>query len=381
MVAACWVALLLWAAAAFALGKDGSAANYNIYRSVADWVNATGGVPGPGQILDRAVPGVYADFTALNLWIYRVLFSPESLWVEKLLFLAYQAGMFATAVWLLITRRGRLGLSVVESRAAAALVVSPMVAGSSMVLLDDKAAILTVALMVLVASAPWWRAAATGLAAAWTGAAILALPLALVPSRGRRPDLRAAATGGVVFVAGTLAAGTASAMLLSNRSARESMEPFAFSVWRALGDLYSPVLRLALLGVVAIVLVASAYRRVLPWNEAFVALVALLFLASTNTVPSRVAGVLVLGVLVFRTARGRLGYLAVTAAWAAGTVTMVVLRQVTDSPLLAGARDLPWWQITPVALVVNSLLLAVVGVPAVRALKGLRAPAAVRSRC
>lgn len=364
VVAALWGLLLLWALASFAVGRDASAPNYNIYRSVAEWVNTTGGVPSAGQVLESGVNAVYADFTGPSLWIYRLLFLPIDPQFEKAAYLGYQAVAYGLAVWLIVFRRERLGLRPVHSRVLAALAASPMIAGASMLLLDDKAAILAGAVVVLAVTAPWWRAVALGVVAAWTGAALLAMPLLLVHAR-HRVALIPAVAGAAVFGVFTFSTGSATMTLFQNRLVREGGEPFAFSLWRLAGDGYGLARYVLLLGLVAIALL-GVYRGMLQWPEAFVMLAATMMLMSTNTVPSRIGGVVILGVLVFRRTRARTAYLAGVTVWSLLMLGLALAQRTVGGAVLSGSIEVPWWQSAPLVVVVNAPLLLIVCVAAAR---------------
>jgi hypothetical protein len=368
-VFACWVLVLTWVILAFMWGRDATASNYNIYRSTAIWVNSTGSLPERGDTLARGVQGVYADFTAMNLLIYRVLFSAESDKVQKALFLSYQFIIYGLGIMFVIKARDRLGLSRLHSRALALIVASPLVAAYTSFFLDDKALMFTLPVVALIVSSRWWRPITTGVTAAWAGIGILTLSLL-----GRRDvppvkremsttfgihyfDLRAVAIGLVAFGAVTFAAGSQSVVLLQNRALRESQPPFAFSVWRLFGSYYVPV-RLGILALIGVALLIVAYRYVATYSEVFVALTALLLLASTNTVPGRVVAFLPLGVLVFRSSVSRWRYFAGMTVWAMLMFGLALVDKVPSAKaILVQAHSLvDWAQV----IFVNTLLVVVV---------------------
>jgi hypothetical protein len=230
--------------------------------------------------------------------------------------------MYSFGIMLGVVARRRIGLSRLHSRALALLIASPLVSAYTLFFLDDKALMFTLPLTALIVRARWPRAITTGIVAAWAGVSLPTLSLlarrnganANKTSPMRLFDIAAMLAGLIAFAAVSFAAGHQSAILLTNRGIRESQAPFAYSIWRYFGEYYMPV-RFAALAVLGATLLLAAYRFTATYAEAFVALTALMLLASTNTVPGRAVAMLPLGILAFRSCAGRWRYLAMLTAW------------------------------------------------------------------
>jgi hypothetical protein len=272
-IALCVAAVLAWAGAAVAVSRPDSAFNFNIYRDVAEWVNRAGALPASEVVMPHGAAGRYGH---------------------------------------------RVGLTTGHSRALAVLIASPLVSGVLMVLLEDKAWFFAAPLAAVVIAGRWGRAIAVGAVAGWLGAAVLTVALLLWDRERRRWDLGAALLGGAVAAAATVVAGRVSWDLIAHRGERESMSPFGLSVWRLLGDWYSPTMRLLAVAVLAAaVLIAYRVGRA-SFTGAYVALLAAALVVSTNTSWQRVVAIIVIGVAVWSTHVGRTRWLWVSAGWTTG---------------------------------------------------------------
>jgi hypothetical protein len=316
-IALCVAAVLAWAGAAVAVSRPDSAFNFNIYRDVAEWVNRAGALPASEVVMPHGAAGRYADFPAVNLLVYRGVFAGPT-WLDQPAFLAWQVLGYSVAIVLAVLFGHRVGLTTGHSRALAVLIASPLVSGVLMVLLEDKAWFFAAPLAAVVIAGRWGRAIAVGAVAGWLGAAVLTVALLLWDRERRRWDLGAALLGGAVAAAATVVAGRVSWDLIAHRGERESMSPFGLSVWRLLGDWYSPTMRLLAVAVLAAaVLIAYRVGRA-SFTGAYVALLAAALVVSTNTSWQRVVAIIVIGVAVWSTHVGRTRWLWVSAGWTTG---------------------------------------------------------------
>jgi hypothetical protein len=90
LVAFCGLLIALQALLAFGFASK-SAFNYTIYRDIATFVNVHADLPSQKQSLGPNITGSYADFTAMNLTVYRALFWFHAAQTQRAVYLAYEA--------------------------------------------------------------------------------------------------------------------------------------------------------------------------------------------------------------------------------------------------------------------------------------------------
>lgn len=364
---ACGTLIVLWAAVASQLARPGSAFNYNIYRDVARSVSATGVLPDPAIRMAHGALGSYADFSAANALVYRILFFSGSDRLDLTLFLSWQVVGYVVAVIALIHAAPRLNVGPVATRLSALLVASPLVSGLGMLTLEDKAWFVAGPLLVLAMAGRFSRALSAGVVGGWLGIGLVAVVLLILrtgihggESARSRIDLPAALVGGVAAACTLLVAGPSMSLrLVANRSLREDREPFAFSVWRLIGDAYLPSVRVVLLAVLVLLVMAAVYKGASGWFAGYVALSAVLLLVSTNTSTQRVVALVVIGVVVASTAwQGR--WVAAAWMWAGLAAALAVSDRVTSLNQLSSNPSSDLWA-APFVLLVNGPLILIIG--------------------
>lgn len=352
------VILALVTALGFALVLLAPQRGYNsrIYAAIGQYFGRTGTLPaedvliGPDQIA-----GSYADFPALNLWLYRLMLGSEE--TRELLWTLYQL-LPVLAVGILLTYHGkRLSLSdgVSRTMSLVALILAIYVSIPG----DDKTYFWWLPVLSFLALSVSTRLGALllGMLGGWTGLAPLSAALPAVES-GRRWASRvgllaaAAGAGGLAF----FAAGPLSLTLLANRTQRESAESFWYSIWQLTGPLDQAWARSLFVLVVTLGALVAYLRGAMRLPSAFTVMGAATLLASNSTVPSRIVMFLPLGVFVFRGSRKQVLWLAGVLIW----LIPVALGQVSSMGLpTEGLGDLPLTTVALSAIFVNVPLIAI----------------------
>ena len=288
--------------------------NYAIYTAMGTYFRSFGGLPTADVSLGgELVAATYADFPAINLWIYSWLLGWEH---SEIWWAGYQLLPVILAAALLGTFGSRLGLDLGIARLSSIVAVgfATYVTAPG----EDKTAYwwLPVLALLVMTTSVWAGAVLLGLLAGWSGLAPLAVTLAA--ARGSLTLSRRLALlmiSGIAAVSALLAAGDTTVTLLRNRAIRESSEGFWFSIWQFAGPLDEPWARTLFALVLSLAVLVSFTRRIITLPGALVVMMAVTLLASSSTVPTRIVMVLPLGVFVFSSVRSQLVYLSGIAVW------------------------------------------------------------------
>ena len=288
--------------------------NYAIYTAIGSYFRSFGELPTTDVKLGaEVIAATYADFPAINLWMYRWLLGWED---SELWWAFYQMVPVILAAALLGTFGSRLGLDLGVARLSAIVAVG--FATYVTVPGEDKTAYWWLPVLALLAmtTSAWAGAVLLGLLAGWSGLAPLAVTLAA--ARGSLMLSRRFALlmiSGMAAASALFAAGGMTETLLRNRAIRESSEGSWFSIWQFAGPLDEPWARTLFALVFSLAVLISFTRCVITLPAALVVMMAVTLLASSSTVPTRIVMVLPLGVFVFSSGRSQLAYLAAIVVW------------------------------------------------------------------
>ncbi len=312
--------LLLIAVACVGVGavKAAPQRGYNsrIYEEVVNYWNLFGQLPARSALLgSEQIPGSTADFPALSLLIYRVVFSTPN-WAHEWIWAFWQI-IPALVVGFLVARMGmKVGLHVTVARALS--LIGVVVAVWVAIPWEDKSYLfwLPLAAILLNAHSKLWGSVSFGLLAGWTGLAPASVGMPLAQLR-QRPKLGVLLSVTSISVAGltVLAAGGASLTLLANRSQLESNTSAGwFSMWQ-FTDAPPLMLRTALVLLVGVVVLLAVWTERSSVPAALVALVAFSLIISSNTATERLIPFVPLGVLLTVGFRSQIRYLIAIGVW------------------------------------------------------------------
>jgi len=289
--------------------------NSTIYAAIGTYFREYGELPAPDAVVGPdGIQGSYADFPAINLWMYRLLLGWES---SEAWWAMYQILPTVIAAALLGTFGARLGLNIAIARLSSiiALGFATYVAIPG----EDKTNFwwLPVIALLVATTTAWGGAALMGLFAGWTGLAPLAVTLSAIGAHAK-PAKRIAllVTSVLVAACAVLAVGDMTVTLWRNRAMRESSEAFWFSVWQFAGPMDFPLARTVFVAVLSAAVLFTFARKLVTLPATLVTMMSITLLASNSTVPTRVMMVLPLGVFIFHSVRIQLMYLGGILLWA-----------------------------------------------------------------